>query len=115
VFNFCQKYGESFFTQVLKVFKDIISENAGNISLLRGAILVLSEYCKNINGGFLRNFQEELVEIIKCHVYTHDSMFRSSVFYSLRVISERIGEIGLLKNTLNEVFDKIRDCSENDP
>lgn len=42
-------------------------------------------------------------------------MFRASVFYSLRIISERIGEIGLLKNTFNEVFDRIRACSETDP
>lgn len=42
-------------------------------------------------------------------------MFRSSVFYSLRIISERIGEIGLLRSIFNEIFDKIRVASEDDP
>lgn len=82
---------------------------------MRGAILVLAEYCKNLSGNFLRNYQDELVDIIKVHVYTTDNMFRASVFYALRIISERIGEIGLLKNTLNEVFERIRNCTESDP
>lgn len=42
-------------------------------------------------------------------------MFRSSVFYSLRIISEKIGEIGLLRNIFNEIFAKIRCTNEGDP
>lgn len=99
----------------MKVFKEFINASSTDLSRLRGALLVLAEYSKNLSGNFLRNFQEEIVEIIKPHVYTHENMFRSSVFYTLRVISERIGEIGLLKNIFSEIFEKIRVASEDDP
>ncbi|KAL4445680.1 hypothetical protein ABPG74_006231 [Tetrahymena malaccensis] len=112
--NFCQKYGESFFTQVLKVFQDMMRDYSEDLSKLRGTLLVLAEYCKNISGSYLRGFQEDMVQIIKPHVYTHENMFRSSVFYTLRIVSERVGEIGLLRSIFNEIFEKIRVASEQD-
>lgn len=78
--NFCSKYGESFFPQFLEDITGKLKLYENDFSKLKGILLVISEYMKNLQGSFLLKYQEDIVSLIKLHMFTNDQHFRKALF-----------------------------------
>jgi len=54
--NFCSKYGESFFPQFLEDINNKLKISENDFSKLKGILLVISEYMRNLSGQFLSKY-----------------------------------------------------------
>ncbi|EGR27417.1 hypothetical protein IMG5_195990 [Ichthyophthirius multifiliis] len=115
--NFCQKYGESFFQNVVDSLTLCIKEYKEKIDnqSMRGAILFFGEYCKNLQGLFLKQNQEILTNLLLENLYTKDALLRNSVFSAVKIITEKIGDNLVLKSLLQVIFEKVKQIKDEDP